>query len=71
MKHSGVCTFGQKIQFACSLGVCVGSLRVLQLPPPTVQKHGVRLIGNSKLHAGVKVSVNGCLSVRVSPVTDW
>ena len=32
------------VEFAC---VCVGSLRVLRLPP-TVQKH-VRLIGDSKI----------------------
>ena len=29
------------------------------------------LIGDSKLPVGVSESVNGCLSLCVSPVTDW
>uniref|UniRef100_A0A3Q3WUW2 PDZ domain-containing protein n=1 Tax=Mola mola TaxID=94237 RepID=A0A3Q3WUW2_MOLML len=53
---------------------CVGPLRVLQLPP-TVQKHanlGVsRLIGHSKLPVGMNVSVDGCLSLYVSPAMNW
>lgn len=31
----------------------------------------VRLTAHSKLPVGVKVSVNGCLSLRVGPVIDW
>ncbi len=31
----------------------------------------VRLIGDSKLPVGVHVSVSGCLSLYVCPVTDW
>ncbi len=31
----------------------------------------VRLIGDSKFPVGVTVSVSGCLSLYVGPVTDW
>ncbi len=31
----------------------------------------VRLTGDSKLAVGVNVSVSGCLSLYVGPVTDW
>uniref|UniRef100_A0A3B4GB83 Leucine rich adaptor protein 1 n=1 Tax=Pundamilia nyererei TaxID=303518 RepID=A0A3B4GB83_9CICH len=48
------------VEFACSPCVCVGSLRVLRLPP-TVQRHATC----------VNVRVNGCLSLCVSPATDW
>lgn len=61
------------VELACSIRACVGSLRVLGLPP-TVQRHSVsriRLIGDSKLPIGVKVSVNGCLFLCLSPVVDW
>jgi len=44
------------VESACSPRVCVGSLRVLRLPP-TVQKHVVRLTGVSKLSLGVSVVV--------------
>ena len=44
------------VESACSPRVCVGSLRVLRLPP-TVQKHAVRLTGDSKLSLGVSVVV--------------
>ncbi|XP_075308222.1 serine/threonine-protein kinase OSR1b isoform X2 [Odontesthes bonariensis] len=58
------------VEFACSPRVCVGSLRVLRLPP-TVQKiMHVRLIGISKLSVGVSVSVHGCLSL-CGPAMDW
>ncbi len=30
-----------------------------------------RLIGDSKLPVGVNVSVSGCLSLYIGPVTDW
>lgn len=33
--------------------------------------HGVRLSGDSELAIGMNVSVNGCLSLCISPVTDW
>ena len=46
--------------------VRVGLLQVLRFPP-TVQKHGGRLIGDSKLPIGV----NGCLSLYVSPVMTY
>ena len=36
------------VEFACSPRVCVGSLRVLRLPPPSKNMH-VRLTGDSKL----------------------
>jgi len=52
------------VEFACSPLVCVGSLRVLRLPP-TIQKD--RLIGDSKLYLGMSVSVHG----RCGPVMDW
>ncbi len=51
------------VAFACSLqapGVLLKS-RDMQ----------VRLTGGSKLPVGVNVSVNGCLSLCVSPVTAW
>ena len=59
------------VGFACSPRVCVGSLRVLRLPP-TIQRHacGDRLIGDSKVALGVSVCVNGCLSV-CCPVMNW
>lgn len=40
---------------------------------PTVQRHADRLglIGDFKLPIGVHISVNGCLSLFVSPVRDW
>ena len=64
-------------EFACSLFACMGSLRALRLPP-TVSKHAnwvltcwTWLIGWSKLPIGVNVSVDGCLSLHVSPVMDW
>lgn len=31
----------------------------------------IRSTGNSKFPVGVNVSVNDCLSLCVSPVTDW
>ena len=61
----GVCMFSP-----CMRGFSPGSPRVLRLPP-TVQKHAVRLTGDSELSLGV--SVCGCLS-RLSlcgPVMDW
>ena len=59
------------VEFACSPRVCVGSLRVLRLPP-TIQRHacGDRLIGDSKVALGVNVCVNGCLSL-CCPVMNW
>lgn len=33
--------------------------------------HGVRLSGDSELVIGMNVSVNGCLSLCIGPVTDW
>lgn len=33
--------------------------------------HGVRIISDSKLTVGGSVSMNGCLSLCISPVTDW
>lgn len=33
--------------------------------------HGVSLIGDSKLAIGVNLSVNGSLSLHVSPVIRW
>ena len=41
--------------------------------PPTVQKKptGGRLIGHTKLPVGVNVSVEGCLSLYVSPAMNW
>lgn len=56
-----------------SLHVCVSSRQVFWLSPK-VQRHAisvVRLTSDSKLLIGVKVSVNGCLSPCVSPLTDW
>ena len=53
--------------------VCVGSFWVLWLPP-TIEKNvywGVRLIGHSKFSVGVNVSVDGCLSLYVSPGMNW
>jgi len=47
------------VEFACSPCVCVGSLRVLRLPP-TVQKH-VSSIGVSRL--SLEVNVNVCVVV--------
>jgi len=52
------------VESACSPRVCVGSLRVLRLPP-TVQKHAVRLIGDSKL------TLLMSMCVAVCPVMDW
>lgn len=59
--------------FACSPCVIKGSLWVLQLPP-TVQRNavsGVRLTADSKLCIGMNPSVNGGLSLCVSPTLDW
>ena len=52
--------------------VYVVSLRVLQLPS-TVQKHPnwFGLIGPSELPVGVNVSMDGCLSLYVSPAMNW
>lgn len=61
------------VEFTCSPRVCVGTLWVLQLPP-TVQRHavsGVRLTANSKLCIGMNPSVNGGLSLCVSPTLGW
>ena len=55
------------VESACSPRVCVGSLRVLRVPP-TVQTHAVRLTGDSELSLGV--SVCGRLSL-CGPVMDW
>ncbi|XP_078026211.1 uncharacterized protein LOC117258684 isoform X1 [Epinephelus lanceolatus] len=38
---------------------------------PKTCRLGTRLIDNSKLSVGVNVSVNGCLSLCVSPVIVW
>lgn len=62
----------------CSPRGCVGFLWVFQLAL-TVQRHvisfrvgvGVRLIGDSRLTIGLKVSVSGCLSLYFSLVIDW
>ena len=53
------------VESACSPRVCVGSLRVLRLPP-TVQKHAVRLTGDSET---VLRSECGCSSL-CGPVMD-
>lgn len=50
-----------------------GYSRVRQLPS-TVQRHpvsGIRLSGYSKWPTGVNVSVYGCFSFCLSPLTDW
>ena len=54
-------------EFATQLrqGLSVQSLHVLPRDMP------VRLIGHSKFPVGVNVKVNGCLSLYVSPVTNW
>merc|ERR1712035_59525 len=41
------------------------------LPQSKDMQVGDRLIGDSKLTVGVNVSMNGCLSLRVSPATVW
>ena len=46
----------------CLRGFSPGSLRVLRLPP-TVQKHAVRLTGDSKLSLGVSVVVCLCVAL--------
>ena len=38
---------------------------------PKRSKLGGRLIGHTKLPVGVNVSVDACLSLRVSPVMNW
>ena len=38
---------------------------------PKTCKLGVRLIGHSQLAVGVKVSVDACLSLYVSPAMNW
>lgn len=51
----------------------MGSLWVLWFPP-TIQMHAVirvRLTGASKLAADESVSANGCLSLSVTPATEW
>lgn len=66
-----------KLQYSClqitlyRYRFCVGSLRVLCLPP-TVKRHAkLREISCSRLPLGVNVSVNCCFSLWVSPVMDW
>ncbi len=64
-----------------SWGPSVWSLHVLLVPAwvfsmysgflPQSKDMQVRLIGNYKLPVGVNVSVSGCLSLYVGPVTDW
>ena len=39
--------------------------------PKTTCRMGVRLIDDSQLPVGVKVSVDGCLSLYVSPAMNW
>jgi len=53
-------------EFACSPRVSVASSH-----SPKTCRLGTRLIGNSKLSVGVNVSVNGCLSLCVSPAIVW
>jgi len=54
----------------------VRSLHVLPVSawdffPPQSKDMQVRLIGDSKLPIGVKASMNGCLSLSVSPAIVW
>jgi len=60
---------------ALPCGVCMFSLCQRGFPPGApASSHSpktCRLIGDSKLSVGVNVSVNGCLSLCVSPVIVW
>ncbi len=53
--------------FLVSVWVPSGSSGLL----PRSKDMQVRLIGDSKSPVGVNVSVNGCLSLYVSPVMNW
>lgn len=48
----------EKLKFACSSCASVGFLWILQFSP-IIQKHTIRLIGESELPLGF--SVNGCV----------
>ncbi len=52
-------------------GVCMFSLCLHGTPASSHSPKTCRLIGDSKLPIGVNVSVSGCLSLYVGPVTDW
>lgn len=48
------------VEFVCSSHVCVGSLRVL-LVPPAAHQHACSLTDDSKI--GLSGSIDGCLSL--------
>ena len=56
----GVCMFS-----SCQRGFSPGA------PASSHSPKTCRLIGDSKLSVGVNVSVNGCLSLCVSPEMNW
>lgn len=59
-------------QHCCLTHVCKGSPWEHRLPPTGINVIiGVRLIVDSKMHIGVTVRVNDCLSLCVSPATGW
>ncbi len=67
-----------KVRYQAGANLSVWSLYVLLMSVcvpsdflPQSQDMQVRLIGDSKLPVGVNVSVNGCLSLYVSPVRNW
>ena len=76
--HGHLTAWGSWDQFPCQMflcGVCIFSLCLRGFSPGTLAsfhslktcKLGVRLIGLSKLSLGVNVSMDGCLSLYVSP----
>lgn len=59
-------------EFTCSLhGFSLGTQASSHHPKSAKKKKKVRLISISKLSVGVNVSVNGGLSLYVSPVMNW
>ena len=60
----GVCMFSP-----CQRGFSLGTPASSHSPKICIL--GTRLIGNSELFIGVNVSMNGCLSLCVSPVIVW
>ena len=60
----GVCMFSP-----CQRGFSPGT--PASSHSPKTCRLGTRLIGDSKLSVGVNVSVNGCLSLCVSPAIVW
>ena len=62
--------------FLC--GICMFSLYLFGFSPGTPASSQIlknqnwgRLIGHSKLSIGVNVSMDGCLSLYVSPAMNW